>query len=193
MSWTIDPAHTTVGFSAKHLGLSTVRGKFTKFDGELDVDLNDLTTARGHVEIDTASIDTGHEQRDGHLRSPDFFDVEKYPTITFDVKSVAKGTDDDSFRVTGGLTIKDVTKDVTLDYEHAGEGTDPYGNRKAGGSLSGTINRADWGLRWNVPLGGGGLLVSEKIKLEIDGQIAEAKEADVQGAAEAEAKEPARS
>ncbi|MGI8847176.1 MAG: YceI family protein [Candidatus Dormibacteria bacterium] len=182
MSWTIDPAHSTVGFSAKHLGLSTVRGQFKKFDGEIDLDPNDPTTASGRATIDVASIDTGNEQRDGHLRTGDFFEVEKYPTITFDLKQVEKG-DDDTYKVTGALTIKGVTKDVVLDYEHAGSATDPYGNTKAGGSLTGTINRTDWDLKWNVPLGGGGLLVSERIKIEVEYQLAEAKEAVLEGAA----------
>lgn len=173
MSWTLDPHHTTVGFSAKHLGVATVRGHFDKVEAEVQLDdPQDPTTARGTVTIDAASITTANEQRDGHLRAADFLDVENYPTITFAVKSVDR-TANDQYRVIGDLTIKDTTREVALDYEHNGVVVDPFGNTKLGGTLSGVIDRTDWDLKWNVPLGGGGLLVSEKIKLEIDGELAE--------------------
>ena len=139
MSWTIDPAHTTVALSAKHMGLSTARGHFTKFSGDIDVDLSDPTAAKGGIDVDLASIDTGNEQRDTHLHSADFFDVEKFPTMTFTVKSVKKN-DANRYYVIGDLTIKGITKGATFDYEHAGDNTDPYGNHKAGGSLTGTID-----------------------------------------------------
>jgi polyisoprenoid-binding protein YceI len=178
MPWDLDPNHTQVSFSAKHLGVATVRGNFLRVkraDIELD-DPDDPTTARGTVTIDAASLDTGNEQRDQHLRSADFFDVERYPDITFSANRV-EPDGDDTYRVTGDLTIKGETRPVTLEYEHGGVVTDPFGNTKAGGTLSGTINRSDWGLKWNVPLGNGGMLVSDKIKLEIDGQLAQTKEA----------------
>jgi polyisoprenoid-binding protein YceI len=181
MAWTLDTNHTSVAFSAKHLGVATVRGRFTKVSGELDVDNpNDPTTASGTITIDASSIDTGNDQRDSHLRAADFFDVEKYPTITFRVSRVEKNGDD--YRVDGDLTIREVTKPLSLAYEHGGVVTDPYGNTKVGGTLTGTINRGDWGLTWNVPLGGGGLLVGDKIKLEVDGEITESKEASEQSA-----------
>jgi polyisoprenoid-binding protein YceI len=181
--WTLDPHHTAVSFSAKHLGVATVRGHFKNVDAELELDdPNDPTTGRGKVTIDAASIDTGSEQRDGHLRNEDFLDVEKFPTITFEVKQI-KPAADGNFIVTADLTIKDVTREVALDYEHSGSVTDPMGNTKVGGTLTGTIDRTDWGLKWNVPLGGGGLLVSEKVKLEIDGELAQVKEAVAAGAA----------
>lgn len=174
MSWTLDPHHTTVGFSARHLGVATVRGRFGRVDAAVELDdANDPTTARGTVTIDAASIDTGNEQRDGHLRGADFLDVEKYPSITFALKSVERSGGD--FKVAGDLTIRDVTREVTLDYEHNGAVVDPYGNTKVGGTLTGTIDRTQWDLKWNVPLGGGGLLVSEKIRLEIDGELGEDK------------------
>ena len=176
MAWTIDPAHTTVGFSARHMGLSTVRGRFTQFEGSIDADPTDLTRTRGRVEIKTASLDTGNEQRDAHLKSPDFFDVERYPVLVFEVKRI-EPEDDGEYRVTGDLTIKDVTREVELEYEHAGEQKDPWGNRKMGGELKGSINRSDWGLTWNVALETGGLLVSDKIKIEVEGQLAESQEA----------------
>lgn len=183
MGWVLDPNHTSVSFSVKHLGVATVRGFFRKFDAETELDdPNDPTTARGTVTVDAASIDTGNEQRDGHLRSPDFFDVERYPTITFTAKSVApKG--EDTYAVTGDLTIKDITREVNLEYEHGGSATDPYGNLKVGGTLTGTVNRSEWGLKWNVPLGQGGMLVGDMVKLEIDGQLAQTKEEVAAGAA----------
>ena len=183
MGWTLDPHHTSVSFSAKHLGVATVRGKFNTVTADVELDdPNDPTTARGRIVIDAASIDTGNEQRDAHLRSADFLDVEHFPTITFELKSV-KPKGDGTYLVTGDLTIHGETHEVTLDYEHAGVVTDPYGNTKVGGTLTGTINRSDWGLRWNVPLGGGGMLVSDKVKLEIDGELALEKEAVAAGAA----------
>ena len=186
MGWTLDPHHTSVSFSAKHLGVATVRGQFSKVDAEVELDdPNDPTTARGTVTIDAASITTGNEQRDAHLRNADFFDVEQYPTITFTVTGVERKGD--GYTVDGDLTIHGQTRPVTLDYEHNGVATDPYGNTKVGGTLTGSINRSDWGLKWNVPLGDGKLLVSDKIKLEIDGELAQVKEAVAAGAA-AEAK-----
>jgi polyisoprenoid-binding protein YceI len=188
MAWTLDPAHTSVSFSAKHLGVATVRGQFKKVDAQVELDdPNDPTTAGGKVIVDAASIDTGNQMRDDHLRGADFLEVEDFPTITFEVKSVRpKG--DGMYEVIGDLTIRGVTKEIRLDYEHNGVVTDPYGNTKVGGTLTGVIDRTDWGLKWNVPLGGGGLLVSEKVKLEIDGELAQTKEAVEQEAkAEAEA------
>ena len=176
MAWTIDSAHTTVGFSVRHLGLSRVRGQFTRFNGQVDLDGADLTTARGRVEIDVASIDTGNADRDQHLRSADFFDVENHPTMVFQLKRVEPDRDD-RFRVTGDLTIRGVTHEVQLDYEHSGTQQDPWGNRKLGGELRGQINRFDWNLNWNVALEAGGVLVGDKVNIEVDGQLAESKEA----------------
>lgn len=187
MPWTLDTAHTTVGFSAKHLGLSTVRGHFTRFAGEVELDDSaDPTTGKGRVEIDAASIDTGNEQRDTHLRSADFFDVENHPKIVFESRSV-RPAGADTFEIEGDLTIKGITKPVTVQYEHGGTMTDPYGNLKVGGSMTATISRGDWDLKWNVPLGGGGVLVGEKIKIEVDGQLAKTAEA-VRQEVEVEAK-----
>ncbi len=176
MAWVIDPAHTTVGFSARHMGLSTVRGRFTRFNGTVEADPTDITTARARLEVDMDSIDTGQEQRDQHLKGPDFFDVDNHPTMVFVTKSITR-TKEDTYAVVGDLTVRGVTREVELTYEHAGEGTDPYGNRRLGGSLTGTINRSEWGLRWNVPLDSGGWLVSDKIKLEIDLQVTAGAEA----------------
>ena len=185
MAWIIDPAHTTVGFSARHMGLSKVRGQFTEFRGEVDGDPEDIASAHGRFEVDLASVNSGNADRDAHLRSGDFFDVERYPHMTFVSKSVTPAGEG-TYKVVGDLTIKDVTKEVGLTYEHGGFDVDPYGNRKLGGTLSGTIKRSEWGLSWNVPLDSGGWLVSDKIGIEIDLQIAESKDA-VQEESEAEA------
>ena len=181
MTWTIDSAHTNVGFSVRHMGLSTVRGKFTRFSGEINLDPSDLTRASGTVEIDAASIDTGQADRDNHLRGADFFDVATYPKITFKATQVTGRRGD--FAVTGDLTIKDVTREVTFEAEYAGEGQDPFGNHKVGGAVTGTIDRKDFGLTWNVALEAGGLLVGDKIKIEVEGQLVEQKAAVAQEAA----------
>lgn len=185
MAWNIDTAHTSVGFVARHMGLSKVRGQFGEFRGEIEGDPSDITTAKGWFEVDLASIDSGNADRDAHLKSADFFDVEKHPTMRFESKSIERRGD--GYRVAGDLTIKDVTKEVVLDYEHGGDVQDPFGNRKIGGSLTGTIKRSEWGLTWNVPLDSGGWLVSDNVKLEIDLQVAESKDAvEEEAGAEAE-------
>jgi polyisoprenoid-binding protein YceI len=166
------------------MGLSKVRGQFTSYRGEVEGDPSDVTSAHARIEIDTASVDTGSPDRDGHLKSADFFDVVNYPTITFVSKSIERQGDD--YKVVGDLTIKDQTRPVELVYEHGGDLKDPFGNRKVGGSLTGTVKRSEWGLSWNVPLDSGGWLVSDNVKLEIDVQVAETKES-VEHEVEAEA------
>jgi polyisoprenoid-binding protein YceI len=175
MAWNIDPAHTTVGFSARHLGLSKVRGRFKGFRGEIEGDPSDVATIRGRVEIETASVDTGNSDRDAHLRSADFFDVERYPTMTFVSKSVTDNGDG-TYKVVGDLTVKDVTREIEISYEHAGEAVDPWGNRKFGGTLTANIRRSDWGLTWNAALETGGFLVSDNVQIEIDLQVVESAE-----------------
>jgi polyisoprenoid-binding protein YceI len=183
MTWSLDPHHTSVSFSAKHLGVATVRGRFDEVTADLDLDdPNDPTTGKGSVTVKAASITTGSEQRDGHLKTGDFLEVEKYPDIVFKVTKVTRKGD--QYEVVGDLTIKDVTKEMTLDYEHSGVVVDPFGNTKVGGTLTGTLNRSDWGLTWNVPLGGGGLLVGEKVKIEIDGELGQDKPAEAAPATE---------
>ncbi len=189
MAWKVDEAHTTVGFTARHMGLSKVRGQFTRFSGEVEGDPTDIASATGRFEVDMASVDTGNPDRDAHLRAGDFFDVERFPTMVFVARSITPAGQG-LYTVTGDLTIKGVTREVSLRYEHGGEDVDPYGNRKLGGTLTGTIKRSEWGLTWNVPLDSGGWLVSDNIGLEIDLQLAETTEA-VQDEARAEAKIPA--
>jgi len=167
MTWSLDPHHTAVSFSAKHLGVATVRGRFDEATADLDLDdPNDPTTGKGTVTVKAASITTGSEQRDGHLKTGDFLEVEKYPDIVFKLTKVTRKGD--QYEVVGDLTIKDVTKEITLDYEHSGVVIDPYGNTKVGGTLTGTLNRSDWGLTWNKALETGGFLVSDKVNINIE-------------------------
>ena len=164
-TWTIDPTHTEVGFVARHLMVSKVRGSFTDVSGTVTV-AEDVSESVANVVIKTASVSTGTADRDTHLRSADFFDVETFPEMTF----VSTGFDGET--LTGDLTIKDVTKPVTLDVEFNGVATDPWGNEKAGFEATADINRTDWNLNWNAALEKGGVLVSEKIKLVLDAQLA---------------------
>ncbi len=166
-TWKIDPAHTDVNFSAKHMMVTTVRGKFGQVDGSITLDDADLTKSRGDFRVEAVSVSTGVERRDQHLRSADFFDVETYPAITFvSTGIVAAGTD--RYAVTGDLTIKDVTKSVSIDFAYNGSATDPYGNQRVGFDGSTVINRKDFGVNFNAALETGGVLVSDKITLELE-------------------------
>jgi len=165
--WTIDPAHTRIGFSARHAMVTTVRGQFADFDGTAHIDTANPAASSARVNIRAASIGTGQADRDGHLVSPDFFDVETFPELTFVATDVARA-DAATWTVTGDLTIKGVTRPVTIDFESTGSARDPFGNLRVGFEGATTINRKDWGLTWNAALETGGVLVSEKIKLEFD-------------------------
>jgi polyisoprenoid-binding protein YceI len=165
-TWHIDPAHTDVLFSAKHMMVTTVRGTFADVSGTLDIDEDDPTSARGEIRIRAASVDSGFAQRDAHLRSPDFFDVERYPDIVFRATDVARAGA--SFKVTGDLTIRDVTRAVTFDVELEGIVTGMSGARHLGLTARTSIDREDWGLTWNVGLETGGWLVGKEIRLEIE-------------------------
>ncbi len=165
--WQLDPAHTHVQFSSKHLMITTVKGHFKNVKGTLVVDEADPTRSSVDVEIDAASIDSGNEQRDAHLKSADFLEVEKYPTITFKSTRV-EPLGDEKLRVTGDLTIRGVTRPVTLEAELTGRGTTPWGKEVIAFEAKTQINRKDWGLNWNVALETGGVLVSDTIKIEID-------------------------
>jgi polyisoprenoid-binding protein YceI len=161
-AFNVDVSHTNVGFKVKHMMISTVNGEFDKFKGSFELDdKTNLLTAMS-AEIDVASINTNIEKRDNHLRSADLFDAGKYPKITFVLESV-KGD-----KAYGKLSIKDVTKDVVLDYEFGGVMQDPWGNTRAGLTLSGKINRLDYNIKWNQILETGGVAVSEDVKLEIN-------------------------
>lgn len=166
-TWTIDPAHTRLGFVARHAMVTKVRGSFTEFEGTLTLDGANPAASSATLTVQLASIDTGNADRDGHVKSADFFDVENNPTMTFTSTSV-KQTDDDEFVLVGDLTIKGVTKPVEIEVETDGVVTDPFGNTRAGFEGEAEISRKDFGLTWNVPLDGGGVLVSDKIKIQLD-------------------------
>jgi polyisoprenoid-binding protein YceI len=169
MVWNIDTAHSQIGFSVRHMMISTVRGKFAKFDADVQLDLAKLDQALVAARIDAASVDTGDEKRDGHLRTADFFDVEKHPTIEF--KSTKVSQHGDSLTVQGLLKIKDQEHPITLQGEMVGPGKDPWGSSKLGFSLSGDLDREQWGLAWNQALEAGGVLVAKKVKLELELQL----------------------
>jgi polyisoprenoid-binding protein YceI len=164
-TWNVDPSHSALSFSARHLMISKVRGHFASFGGEIEV-TEDPLASTVHAVADTASITTGDESRDGHLKSADFFDVEHYPTLSFVSTSIEQ--DGSDFRLAGLLTVKDITKPVVFDLEFDGVTTDPWGNTKAGFSAETEINRKDFGLEWNVALETGGVLVGEKVKIQLD-------------------------
>lgn len=170
MSWTIDPAHTNIHFTVRHMMISTVRGAFEEFAGTVEFDEDDPSATRIDVAIQADSVNTREPKRDGHLKSPDFFDAATYPTLTFKSTRV-EPVDDRHARLYGNLTIKDVTKEVVLDVEYLGSATSPWGQTSAGFIASGKINRADWGLTWNQALEAGGVLVGEEVGFGIDVEL----------------------
>ena len=165
--YTVDAAHSRVGFVARHAMITKVRGQFNTYDGRAHIDFESPEKSSAQITIDTASIDTRNEQRDGHLRTNDFFDVANHPQITFTSTSVER-TDDETFEVAGDLTIKGVTKPVTIEFEFTGSAKDPYGNIRLGFEAQLTVNRRDWGVEWNAPLETGGVLVGDKVVLELE-------------------------
>ncbi|GAB2837483.1 YceI family protein [Actinocorallia aurea] len=166
-TYTLDPAHTRIGFSARHAMVTKVRGAFNEFSGTAQVNGSDPAASSVELTIATGSIDTRNAQRDGHLKTNDFLEVEAHPEITFKSTSVEQ-VKDDVFRVTGDLTIKGVTKSVTVDFDYHGAAKDPFGNQRIGFEGSTTINRSDFGVNFNAALETGGVLVSEKINLEFE-------------------------
>ena len=164
-TWTIDGAHSEVGFAVRHMMVSKVRGKFTKFDGEI-VTGEDVLQSSVTAEIDLASIDTGAAQRDGHLRSPDFFDTENHPAMTY--RSTGVRPEGDHYVLDGELTLKGVTKYVPLKLEVNGFGPDNYGGTRAGFSATGHINRSDFGITYNAAIEGGGVVVSDRVELHLE-------------------------
>jgi polyisoprenoid-binding protein YceI len=168
--WDIDPAHTTVEFAVKHLMIATVRGRFTDVSGVVQMKDGDVTTAAVNVAIGAASIDTGVGTRDEHLRSPDFFDVAQYPTVTFRSTRVVHEADG-SIRIAGDLTIRDVTKSVVLTVSPLETARDPWGNERAGFSATATLDRRDFGLTWNQALETGGVVVGNEIRITVEGEL----------------------
>jgi polyisoprenoid-binding protein YceI len=165
-TYSLDKGHTTIEFVGRHLMITKVRGRFTDFDGQIVIG-EAPEDSSVDVTINTASVDTSDEKRDGHLRGEDFLDVEKYPVMTFRSTKVDLGRGG-SAKLTGDLTIKDVTRPVTLDVEFDGAQADPWGGQRLGFSASTEIDREDWGLTWNVALETGGVLVGKKIRLELN-------------------------
>lgn len=163
----LDPAHSRLGFAARHAMVTTVRGQFKVFSGVVHLDEADPANSHAHLEIDAASVTTGSEDRDKHLRSADFFDVEQFPTLVFD-STKAEKTGDDTYKLSGDLTIKGIAKPVAVEFEFTGASVDPWGGFRTGFEGRATVNRKDWDLTWNVALEAGGILVSDKVKLEFD-------------------------
>jgi polyisoprenoid-binding protein YceI len=166
-TYVIDPTHSRIGFVARHAMVTKVRGSFNEFEGSGYFDAENPAASHLELTIRAASIDTRNADRDGHLKSNDFFDMETYPEITF-ASTAVEQIDPESYRVTGDLTIKGVTKPVTVDFEYAGTAIDPYQNQRIGFEGTTTVNRKDWGVSWNAALDAGGVLVSEKVTLEFE-------------------------
>jgi len=168
--WNLDPTHSEIGFKVKHMMITNVSGSFGKFDVQVKTDGNDFTTANIAFDADLDSISTGNTDRDNHLKSADFFDATKYPRLKFTSSELVK-KDEDSYTLHGDLAIRDVVRPVKLDVEFGGIGKDPWGNEKAGFTISGKINRTDYNLNWNAALETGGVLVSEEVKLYAEVQL----------------------
>jgi polyisoprenoid-binding protein YceI len=171
-TWIVDPAHSKIGFAVKHMGIATVRGEFTEFEGTLEI-ADDLASARAHGTVKAASVDTKHLQRDAHLRSPEFFDAENHPELSF-ASSRIEAIDEETFRITGDLTLGGVTNEIVLTAEINGTDVDLTGAEKVGLAITGRLNRADYGMTFNQVLGSGNVLVADNVKLNLD--IAAAKQ-----------------
>ncbi|MFI7177325.1 YceI family protein [Streptomyces spororaveus] len=165
--YVIDPAHSSIGFTVRHAMVTNVRGSFAEHEGTLHLDGADPARSTASIDVKIASVDTGIADRDGHLRSGDFFDAETFPLMTFR-STEARQLGGDTYRITGELTIKDVTRPLSIDLEFNGSATDPYGNQRVGFEGSADILRSDWGLTWNAALETGGVVVSDKVKLTFD-------------------------
>jgi polyisoprenoid-binding protein YceI len=168
-NWNLDTVHSGINFSVRHMMVSKVRGRFAKFSGSVALDEGDLTRSAVEATIDVSSIDTGTAQRDVHLRSADFFDVERFPEIRFRSTGIEK-LGGDSYRLTGDLTIRDVTRPITLQAEYGGRGKDPWGNERVGFTATGSLDRKDFGIKTNQVLETGGVLVGDRVDIELEVQ-----------------------
>lgn len=168
--WNLDPTHSEIGFKVKHMMITNVSGSFGKFDAQVETNDLDFTTAKIEFTTDIDSITTSNTDRDNHLKSPDFFDAPNYPQLKF-VSTKFEKKDDENYVLHGNLTIRDVTKSVKFNVEFGGIGKDPWGNEKAGFTITGKINRTDYKLNWNAALETGGVLVSEEVKLQAEIQL----------------------
>lgn len=175
MSWTVDPMHTQVEFSAKHMGIMTVKGHFTGVQAAINFTEDDFSASSVEATIAAGTLTTNDERRDTHLKSADFLNVEQFPTIAFRSTRIEHAAHD-QYKMTGDLTIRGITRPVTLDVVYSGQGKDPMGNVHAGFSAYTTLNRKDWGLTWNVALETGGLLVGEQVKLALEVEAVKAAE-----------------
>ncbi len=169
-TWAVDPTHSEVQFKVKHLMITNVTGSFTQFDVKATTEEDDFSTAQLQFSAPVESISTNNAQRDGHLKSADFFDAEKYPELIFKSRKIEK-VDDEEYNVYGDFTIKGITKEAKLKLELGGITKDPYGNTKAGFTIAGKINRNDYGLTWNAALETGGVMVSEDVRLNAEIQL----------------------
>ncbi|MDQ6821220.1 MAG: YceI family protein [Actinomycetota bacterium] len=165
-TWTVDHAHSKVGFAVKHMGIATVRGEFTEFEGTLEIG-DDLLAAKAYGTVQVQSVDTNQPQRDEHLRSPDFFDGAQFPELRFESTEI-DALDDEEFRITGNLTIHGVTNEIVLHAEVQGTDIDPWGNERVGLEITGQLSRADYGMKFNQALGSGNMLVADKVQLALD-------------------------
>ena len=165
-TWTVDPAHSSVEFSVKHMGIANVRGRFSEFEGTLEMK-EDLAASRVRGSVKVASIDTGEAARDDHLRSPDFFNVEEFPEITFESTRI-EAVDEDSSGVFGNLTMHGITHEIRLEVAIQGTDTDPWGNTRAGLEVVGKLKRSDWDMKFNQALGSGNMLVGDKVGVSLD-------------------------
>ena len=175
MAWKIDVAHTSLEFAVKHMMVSTVRGQFTKFGGEITVDESNLLNSKVEGWVDLSSIETHDANRDNHLRSADFFDAQTHPQMTFVSKRIEK-VGDNEYNVTGDLTIRGVRREFTFDVTSEGRGKNPWGNEVWGLSAKGALNRKDYGLNWNVALETGGWLVADQVKISIEMELVKVQE-----------------
>ncbi|HET6923947.1 MAG TPA: YceI family protein [Anaeromyxobacteraceae bacterium] len=166
-NWQVDGSHSAVGLTVRHMVISKVRGRFARWNARLQLDTADLARSAVEVDIEAASIDTGVADRDAHLRSADFLDAEKYPTLRYRSRKV-EVLSPERLRVVGDLTIRDVTREVPLEVEYGGQGKDPWGNQRVGFIATASLNRKDFGLAWNQVLETGGVLVAERVDVEIE-------------------------
>src|SRR5664279_2175811 len=165
-TWAVDPGHSKVGFAVKHMGIATVRGEFTEFEGTLEVSA-DLSSAKAYGTVKAQSVDTNEAQRDEHLRSPDFFDAAQHAEIRFESTGI-EALDDEEFRITGSLTIHGITNEIVLHAEVQGTDIDPWGNERVGLEITGQLSRGDYDMKFNQALGSGNMLVADKVKLALD-------------------------
>ncbi len=173
-NWAIDDSHSSIRFSVAHMVISEIEGNFKKFEGTVAADKEDFSDLKVAFTMDVNSIDTGNEKRDGHLKSPDFFDTAKHASMSFKSKSVKK-VKDGVYKVTGDFTMIGVTKEVTLDAKHIGTVNDPWGNTKAGFKVTGALNRTDWGLKYNSVMDNGGVMIGETVNIVCNVELAKAK------------------